>query len=78
VVFDLGAQAERLRALGYGRILPFPAEARAINDALVEAARDPQAGSGGAVGTHYACILEDYYQLASVAVPEARRETGLA
>ena len=43
VVFDLGAQAERLRALGWGTILPLGTEPDAIADFLTDVAIPPLA-----------------------------------
>jgi hypothetical protein len=36
VAFDLGAQAERIRAGGDGFLLPLGTEAAAVNDALLQ------------------------------------------
>ncbi|MBV8916017.1 MAG: glycosyltransferase [Acetobacteraceae bacterium] len=38
VAFDLGAQAERIRATGRGRLLPLGLSSRAVNDALLSLA----------------------------------------
>jgi glycosyltransferase involved in cell wall biosynthesis len=78
VVFDLGAQAERLRALGYGGILPFPTEPGSINDALMAFAAGGQSCDNRTVGTRYERIVEDYYQLPGSAPAAARLKTGLA
>jgi hypothetical protein len=39
VCYDLGAQAERLRAWGWGELLPLGLEPHAVNDALYSAAQ---------------------------------------
>ncbi len=38
VCYDLGAQAERLRAWGWGRVLPLETEPQTVNEALLDAA----------------------------------------
>jgi GT2 family glycosyltransferase/glycosyltransferase involved in cell wall biosynthesis len=77
VVFDLGAQAERLRTLGYGSILPFPTEPDIINDALVACAADGQSCDSRTVGTRYERILDDYYELPGSAPTATRLKTGV-
>jgi glycosyltransferase involved in cell wall biosynthesis len=45
ICFDLGAQAQRLRAWGWGRVLPLDAGPAEINDAFLAAARSLVAGA---------------------------------
>jgi len=40
VVFDIGAQSERVKASGYGTVLPMHIDAPAINDALLKIKTD--------------------------------------
>jgi glycosyltransferase involved in cell wall biosynthesis len=64
IVFDLGAQAERVRDLGFGSVIAFPSEAKTINDILIQAARNlPVRESIWNVGTEYSNFLASYYQV---------------
>jgi glycosyltransferase involved in cell wall biosynthesis len=64
VCFDLGAQAERLRAWGWGRTIPLESAAASINDELLAAARS-LAGKPAVPlpppSASYPEILTDYY-----------------
>jgi len=62
--FDHGAQAERLRAWGWGRILPGEASPESINDSLLAAARWLAGGPSSPPAPRSACypeILTSYY-----------------
>jgi GT2 family glycosyltransferase len=73
LVFDLGAQAERVRAVGYGEVMPFPSAPAEINDRLLRAAtRRPQSAPGALVGNDYPDVLADYYELGIRAQGAAR------
>jgi glycosyltransferase involved in cell wall biosynthesis len=68
VCFDLGAQAERLRAWGYGRILPWDATPDSINDAIVavgHALADGPAAPPPPRGAAYPEILTSYYDFSA-------------
>jgi O-antigen biosynthesis protein len=64
VCFDLGAQAERLKAWGWGRTLPLTATPQAINKSLLAAATwlesRPVAPAPPAAAT-YPDLLSSYY-----------------
>jgi glycosyltransferase involved in cell wall biosynthesis len=64
VCFDLGAQAERLRAWGWGQTLPWAASAESINDSLLAIARS-LVGAPPAPppppGAFYPELLTSYY-----------------
>ncbi len=45
ICFDLGAQADRLRAWGWGKVLPLEAGPEQINDSFLKAARSMVAGA---------------------------------
>ena len=78
--FDLGAQADRIRAWGHGRALPLASPDAAINQALIEAAdwlARTQAQAPPPPTVVYPNLLTDYYdfspqQLARVGVPLAQ------
>jgi hypothetical protein len=65
IAFDVGAQAERLRAWGWGRVLPLDAAPETINTAILDAAR--WLASGSAVPptpprpASYPKLLASYY-----------------
>jgi hypothetical protein len=65
VTFDLGAQARRVRALGWGLSLPFSFvhEPSKVNDALLACDVTPMPEFGTSIGDSYADLLRDYYQL---------------
>lgn len=65
VVFDLGAQAARLRQAGWGRTLPLeladqPAE---LNDLLLALAAEPAPETLDVGDARYGSLLADYYHL---------------
>jgi glycosyltransferase involved in cell wall biosynthesis len=68
ICFDLGAQAQRLRAWGWGRLLPLEASAAETNDAFLSAARSLV---GGAVApappapAAYPELLVNYYDFSA-------------
>ncbi len=78
--FDLGAQADRIRAWGHGRALPLASPDATINQALIEAAdwlARTQAQAPPPPTVVYPNLLTDYYdfspqQLARVGVPLAQ------
>ena len=64
VAFDLGAQAERIRATGYGSVIPYTRDGRDINDALIAIAESlghSSAPESFSVGCAYSDIRDDYY-----------------
>ena len=64
IVFNLGAQAERVRECGFGLVMPPLADAGAINDLLINYARRPRiAPTRSYIGTDYSNVLNDYYEL---------------
>jgi GT2 family glycosyltransferase len=71
LVFDLGAQAERVRATGFGLVVPLSSTPNTINDLLMNSAnRVRSAGSTCVVGANYSDLLTDYYQLANRLQPD--------
>jgi len=69
--FDLGAQAERLRAWGWGQVLEIDAGPEAINDSLVAAARSLAIGRASPPApprTRYSDILRSYYDFAAAEI----------
>ncbi len=81
VVFDLGAIAERLADLGWGRTLPLAlaGDPAALNDALL-ALRNPPAPPPRVrewAGAHYASLVRDYYEDFAIA-PQPDAGTGSA
>jgi O-antigen biosynthesis protein len=65
VVFDLGVPAERLRALGWGTVLPIGTSAAAVNAALLatEEAPCPSREALQRFFVRYGSVLRDYYGL---------------
>ncbi|OJX82950.1 hypothetical protein [Magnetospirillum sp. 64-120] len=62
VAFDLGAPARRIRALGWGTLLPLGSDPTRINHALMAAAVEQDSPPRGArAGTSYASLVSDYY-----------------
>ena len=61
VAFDLGAVAERIRAVGWGTLLECSADAAQINDALLDA-RTPAFPEAAETSKHrYENLRDDYY-----------------
>jgi glycosyltransferase involved in cell wall biosynthesis len=63
--FDLGAQADRLRAWGHGRVLRLSSTPAEINRGLLEAATNlglSQAQSPSSLSKTYPQLLRDYYE----------------
>ncbi len=78
VCFDLGAQAERVRAWGWGRLLEVELEPAAINDALLAAARSVAASPAppqAPAPAQYPEVLASYYEFTQ---GERDRLTGSA
>jgi GT2 family glycosyltransferase len=75
VVFDLGAQAERVRQIGRGLVLPLDASASVINDRLLSASAGLAPQPASVIGADYADIGRDYYLFAGSA---AERESANA
>ncbi len=64
VAFDLGAPADRIRELGWGKILPLWCEPKEINRALLEADQERERNIKPlSLGYEYKDILTDYYEL---------------
>lgn len=64
VVFDLGAQARRIKALGWGAVLPLDSGPAAINAALMRFAMNhPVPHPHQVIGCRYGSILGDYLAL---------------
>jgi hypothetical protein len=64
VCFDLGAQALRVQAWGWGRPIPQSLAASEVNDALISSARSLGALAippAAPASTHYPDILTSYY-----------------
>jgi len=64
VCFDLGAQAERLKAWGWGQVLPLNSTPQTINDTLLRVARTIVAGSippAPPRSVRYPNFLRSYY-----------------
>jgi hypothetical protein len=63
ICFDLGAQAERLKAWGWGRLLPADAGPESVNQALLDSLHllNQTPPPGPAVAS-YPHILSDYYE----------------
>jgi hypothetical protein len=64
ICFDLGAPAQRLRAWGWGRLLPLDAGPEETNDALMGAARSLVAGAVAPApppAAAYPDLLSSYY-----------------
>jgi glycosyltransferase involved in cell wall biosynthesis len=75
VCLDHGAQAERLRAWGWGRILPPDVSPELINEALLSAARFLQSGPqppSPPSGARYPDILTSYYGFTGLEVARIR------
>src|SRR5262249_39804677 len=65
VCFDLGAQALRVQAWGWGKAIPIDLDPGAINDLLIGAARSLAAGPSpppGPSAAHYPDLLASYYE----------------
>jgi len=61
-VFDLGAHAERVRANGFGLVVPLHSSPGVINDLLIRAAiQTPREPLTRNFGTDYPNLLTDYY-----------------
>jgi glycosyltransferase involved in cell wall biosynthesis len=70
VCFDLGAQAERVKAWGWGQAIPLEADSRAINHTLLAAAQSLTSSSAApppppAPSELYADLLSDYCDFTS-------------
>jgi glycosyltransferase involved in cell wall biosynthesis len=65
ICFDVGAQAERLRAWGWGRTLPVSSSPQAINNGLLAAARwlEPRPVPPPPAAAVYPDLLGAYYDL---------------
>ena len=67
VAFDIGAIASRIRAAGWGRVLPFEliGSAHKLNEALLTCSVPPRPPNFAPVGGEslYPSIVADYYQL---------------
>ena len=64
VAFDLGAQARRIRELGWGAVLPLDSDPASINAALMRFATDhPIPHPDRSIGTRFGSILGDYLAL---------------
>jgi glycosyltransferase involved in cell wall biosynthesis len=82
--YDLGAQAERLRAWGWGQALPLEMAPHAVNDALLDAARRLATEPGcppPPAPAMYPDPFWSYYgfsaqELAEMRLPPSRRPTG--
>lgn len=81
VAFNLGAPAQRIKALGQGALLPLDLQPREINDALVQLTRRDRGSDGPRSDAgEYPNMLTDYYDfvpaVASVhgAAPTMRRD----
>ncbi|MBN8530469.1 MAG: glycosyltransferase [Alphaproteobacteria bacterium] len=72
VALDIGAVPERLKALRYGDILPYGADASTLNDLLLAVSPRPAPeGLLESVQNHYPSFIRDYYGFS-----EARREAA--
>ncbi len=64
VAFDIGAIAERIRTVGFGRLMPFTQDPKVINTILLEAAGTSHTvGSAVYIGETFHTIISDYYEL---------------
>ena len=63
MAFDLGAQAERIRAIGWGELLPIRTPAADLNDCLLalEPPEFPREGVGRDLDISYESYRADYY-----------------
>jgi hypothetical protein len=63
ITFDLGTQAQRLKAWGWGRVLPADASPEAVNRALLDSLhRLHETPPPAPPGASYPDILSDYYE----------------
>jgi hypothetical protein len=74
VCLELGAQAERLRSWGGGRVLPLEADPAAINRSLIETAESLGEPSAPHPPSTYVDLLDSYYGFTD----EERRRFGLS
>jgi GT2 family glycosyltransferase/glycosyltransferase involved in cell wall biosynthesis len=67
VSFDIGAIARRIRAFGWGRVLPFALvkDAAAVNDALRTTEATPRPQDWRPIGGRamYPSVIDDYYEI---------------
>jgi GT2 family glycosyltransferase len=64
VAFDIGAIAERIRKVGFGRLMPFTQDPKVINAILLEAVGTSHTIDGAVyIGETYRAIMNDYYEL---------------
>jgi glycosyltransferase involved in cell wall biosynthesis len=73
--FDSGAQAERVRASGWGRLLPLEASPSSINDSLLSAAASLLYGPAAPLpprSASYPKILSSYYDFSPIEEHELR------
>ena len=72
VVFDVGAQRDRVRASGFGIVLPYSLidDPRSLNERLMNLPLVDPASLGNIPETYYRDIIVDYYRLPSNALPQ--------
>jgi glycosyltransferase involved in cell wall biosynthesis len=78
ICFDLGAQAERVRAWGWGQVLPAGTRPDSINDALLAAARSLADGSPAPPAPQpaaYPTVLTAYYDFTADELERMRGST---
>lgn len=69
VAFDLGAQAERIRQVGYGELLPCNNDPKAINARVLAAAMEKEVKQPTVtIGQDYSSVLEEYYGVQNQAI----------
>ncbi len=84
VCYDLGAQADRVRAWGWGQTLPLDLEPQAVNDELLDTAQRLAAEPGCPLPpapAMYPDPLKSYYgfsadELEQIRLPPSRRTAG--
>ena len=79
VVFDLGAQRERVEAAGFGFVLPYGLtdDVKALNDRLIGLPYGETTRPKRARGLLYPNVLADYYELAATRDHRERAVDGL-